>query len=60
MTVAAALNFQWFYLFLNLPSPPSLSAPAITIQSFVNGAIGTRLPSHSRWVEAYERIQPAL
>jgi len=34
-------------------SPNRWAAPAATIQSFVNGAIGTRLPSHSRWVEAY-------
>jgi hypothetical protein len=34
-------------------SPDRWAAPAATIQSFVNGAIGTRLPSHSRWVEAY-------
>jgi hypothetical protein len=28
-------------------SPDQRAAPAATIQSFVNGAIGTRLPSHS-------------
>ena len=35
-------------------SPPNKwAAPAASIQSFVNGAIGTQLPSHSCWVAAY-------
>jgi hypothetical protein len=34
-------------------SPNKWAAPAASIQLFVNDAIGTRLPSHSRWVEAY-------
>ena len=34
-------------------SPNRVAAPAATIQSFVNGAIGTCLPSQSRWVAAY-------
>ena len=34
-------------------SPNQFAAPAATIQAFVNGAIGARLPSHARWVEAY-------
>jgi len=29
-------------------SPKQYAAPAATIQAFVNGAIGSRLPSHSR------------
>jgi hypothetical protein len=33
--------------------PNQFAAPAATIQAFVNGAIGARLPSHNRWVEAY-------
>jgi hypothetical protein len=34
-------------------SPSKWAAPAANIQSFVNGAIGTRLPSRSRWIDAY-------
>ena len=34
-------------------SPNQFAAPAATIQTFVNGAIGACLPSHNRWVEAY-------
>jgi hypothetical protein len=34
-------------------SPKQYAAPAATIQAFVNGAIGLRLPSHNRWVKAY-------
>jgi hypothetical protein len=34
-------------------SPNQFAAPAATIQAFLNGAIGARLPSHARWVEAY-------
>jgi hypothetical protein len=34
-------------------SPNQVAAPAASIQSFVNGAIGTRLPSQSRWVAEY-------
>jgi hypothetical protein len=34
-------------------SPNQFAAPAATIQAFVNGAIGARLPSHARWVKAY-------
>ncbi len=33
--------------------PNQWAAPAASIQSFINGAIGTRLPSHSRWIKAY-------
>jgi hypothetical protein len=33
-------------------SPNQFVAPAATVQAFVNGAIGTRLPSHDCWVEA--------
>ncbi len=33
--------------------PKQFAAPAATIQAFVNGAIGLRLPSHSCWVQAY-------
>jgi hypothetical protein len=33
-------------------SPNQFAAPAATVQAFVNGAIGTRLPLHDRWVEA--------
>jgi hypothetical protein len=29
------------------------AAPAATIQAFVNGAIGVRLPSGERWIQAY-------
>ncbi len=34
-------------------SPTRWAAPATTIQSFINGTIGTSLPSHNRWVAAY-------
>ena len=34
-------------------SPNQFAAPAATIQAFVNGAIGARLPSHAQWVKAY-------
>ncbi len=34
-------------------SPNEWAAPAASIQSFMYGAIGTQLPSHSRWIEAY-------
>jgi hypothetical protein len=33
--------------------PKQYTAPVATIQAFVNGAIGLRLPSHSCWVQAY-------
>ena len=33
--------------------PNQFAAPAATIQAFVNGAIGARLPSHTRLVETY-------
>ena len=38
-------NFEIF-------SPNQFAVPAATIQAFLNGAIGARLPSHARWVEA--------
>ncbi len=34
-------------------SPKQYAAPAATIQTFVNGAISSRLPSQSCWVKAY-------
>jgi len=34
-------------------SPHQFAAPAATIQTLVNGAVCTRLPSHERWVQAY-------
>ena len=34
-------------------SPNKWAAPAAHIQSFVNGGIGTRLPSRPRWIAAY-------
>ena len=34
-------------------APRQFAAPSATIQSFVSGAIGSRLTSHQRWVEAY-------
>ncbi len=34
-------------------SPNQFAAPAATIQTLVNGAICTRLPSRERWVQAY-------
>jgi hypothetical protein len=34
-------------------SPNQFAAPAATIQAFVNGAIGVRLPSRERWIQAY-------
>ena len=34
-------------------SPNQFAAPAATVQAFVNGAIGARLPLHARWLEAY-------
>jgi hypothetical protein len=34
-------------------SPNQFAAPAATIQTLVNGAICSRLPSHDRWVKAY-------
>jgi hypothetical protein len=33
--------------------PNQFAAPAATIQAFVNGAIGVRLPSRERWIQAY-------
>jgi hypothetical protein len=33
-------------------SPNQFAAPAATIQAFVNGAIGVRLPSQERWIQA--------
>jgi hypothetical protein len=33
--------------------PKQYAAPAATIQAFVNSAIGSRLPSHSHWAQAY-------
>jgi hypothetical protein len=33
--------------------PNQFAAPAATIQVFVNGAIGVRLPSRERWIQAY-------
>jgi hypothetical protein len=35
--------------------PARHAAPAAACQAFVNGAVGTRLPSAERWKEAYER-----
>jgi hypothetical protein len=34
-------------------SPSQFAAPAATIQTLVNGAICSRLPSHDCWVKAY-------
>ena len=34
-------------------SPNQFAAPAASIQAFVNGAIGIRLPSRDRWITAY-------
>jgi hypothetical protein len=34
-------------------SPNQFSVPAATIQAFVNGTIGIRLPSRDRWIKAY-------
>jgi hypothetical protein len=34
-------------------SPNKWAAPVACIQSFVNDAIGTRLPFHSQWIDAY-------
>jgi hypothetical protein len=34
-------------------SPDQYAAPAATIQAFVNGAIGSRLPSQDCWIKAY-------
>jgi len=34
-------------------TPNQVLAPAATIQTLLNGATSTRLPSHSRWVLAY-------
>ena len=36
-------------------SPKQYAAPATIIQAFVNGAIGSRLPSHSCWVHTYSK-----
>ncbi len=33
--------------------PNHFTAPATAIQAFVNGAIGVRLPSKERWIQAY-------
>ncbi len=35
-------------------SPNQFAAPAATIQTMVNGAICTRLPSRERWLQAYQ------
>jgi hypothetical protein len=34
-------------------SPRQYAAPAATIQAFLHGAIGLRLPSRERWINAY-------
>jgi hypothetical protein len=34
-------------------SPNQFTVPAATIQAFVNGAIGIRLPSRDRWIKLY-------
>ena len=34
-------------------SPNQFAAPAATIQTLVNGAVCTRLPSQERWIQAY-------
>jgi len=46
LTIIRNLNCEIF-------RPNQFAAPAATIQAFGNGAIGARLPSHTRWVEAY-------
>jgi hypothetical protein len=33
--------------------PNQFAAPAATVEAFVNGAIGIRLPSQERWIQAY-------
>ncbi len=35
-------------------SPNQFAAPAATIQTLINGAICTRLPSRDRWIRAYD------
>jgi hypothetical protein len=35
-------------------TPHQVSAPAATIQTLLNGAVCTTLPSRSRWLEAYD------
>ncbi len=52
--IHAYLVFVWD-LNCEIFSPDKWAAPAASIQSFMNGAIGTRLPSHSCWVEAYAK-----
>jgi hypothetical protein len=34
-------------------SPDQFAAPAATIQTLVNGAVCTTLPSRERWLQAY-------
>ncbi len=50
--VHAYLVFVWD-LNCEIFLPNKWAAPAACIQSFVNGDIGTWLPSHTCWVEAY-------
>ena len=35
-------------------SPNQFAAPAVTIQTLINGAICTQLPSRDRWIRAYD------
>ena len=35
-------------------TPNQIAAPAATIQTLLNGSTSTKLPSHSRWVTAYQ------
>ncbi len=34
--------------------PNQFATPAATIQTFIGGAVGTSLPSHQRWIKAYD------
>jgi hypothetical protein len=35
--------------------PQQHAAPAATIQSFLNGAVGSQMPSHKQWIEALKK-----
>jgi hypothetical protein len=38
----------------DIHEPNQYAAPAACMQTFHNGAVGTRLPDHKRWIQAYQ------
>ncbi len=39
---------------MEIYQPNHYVAPAATIQAFLGGAIATKLPTHNRWIQAYD------